>query len=334
MAKSNINTMVADSGSGGKAAYENKKVQDYLNAANLAKMQNVYGTASAPEAPTQSTALQTAGLTPIASNDDWAAANGYVKQDEVATQTAPSYDTSGINNIYQSMLADLQAQENARQAALEAKRNSALASLREAYDRNLSGLQSDSEAAKRQAYISYMLGKKNINQNLSNMGINGGAAESILANLYNTYGSNRAGIDKKYADAVNTLAAEYNNGVANIGTNYLDNYANLLSDQYNRMASAKQNYASDLISAMKAIKPTETTNTADSEATDEKLRKEEAANQKEARTTAVSTLSGLANNPQAAYRYLNNLNYTNEEKEMMLYEAGIDPVALMSAISQ
>lgn len=291
MAKSNVATLQTDSAAGAKRAYDEQKFQD-----NLAKLAETYR---------QTDPNSGFFKNPVSKQEQMAAKAAYEASQtptqvvETTTPTASSFDTSSLNSIYQSMLSDLQAQENARQKALEDRRNSALSALRDAYNQNVSGLQADSEDAKRQAYISYMLGKKGINQTLANQGINGGAAESVLANLYNTYGSNRAGIDKNYADALNDLSAQYNSGVASIGSNYLDNYANLLSSQYQSMANAKQNYANDLVSLMKSNMAKQTTNTADNSA-------EQALN------TTSNTGKNLGDEENNVIDTTTNVNYLNK----------------------
>lgn len=86
----------------------------------------------------------------------------------------------------------------------------------------------DAAKSLREAYINYMMNKKNMNQNLSVAGISGGATESSLANLYNNYGNSRNNI---------------NEGLSS-------NLANLLNTYQNNLANAEQTYNSTLADAM------------------------------------------------------------------------------------
>lgn len=150
------------------------------------------------------------------------------------------------NDYYNQALDAYQASLDAQRAAMEAEYNNARNQLGDAYNRSRNNLSQNANDAYRQAYISYMQNRRGLNQQLANAGINGGAMESTIANLYNNYGNDRAGIEREYAGALGDLEADYNNNLANISANYGSDYSGILSDYYNNLANFKASYAQDL----------------------------------------------------------------------------------------
>lgn len=235
------------------------------------------------------------------------------------TPTVPTNDSNddAYQRALQETLANYQRAEQERAAALQRNYDNAVGQLRNAYNSNAQSLKANSDDALRQAYISYMLGQRGLNQQLANNGMTGGATESVLANLYNEYGGNRADIQKGLQNNLAQLQANYQNGLANLGANYGSNYADILADYYNQAASVNNSYATNL--AKQLGKETATGDNAVSHSVE--------------RASVVNTLKGNANSPSNIIRYLNMLgDYTDAEKEMMLIEAGIDPVALTTQL--
>jgi len=100
--------------------------------------------------------------------------------------------------------------------------------------------------AQRQAYIQQMQAKKNIGQQLSAMGLNGGAAESSLLDLENNYGSQRAAYtrdrDKAMRDIDNQIGdarAQAAIQAAQLEAQYEQALAELVGNFGNSLASAK-----------------------------------------------------------------------------------------------
>lgn len=157
----------------------------------------------------------------------------------------PAYD----NTAYQNALAQaIEAYRNAGQSKLDNLRNNYMFSqnnLQNAYNQKADALKQNNDEALRQAYINYMMGIKNLSQDLSNAGINGGAAESLLANMYNNYGNNRASIQNQTRGNLADLAANFNEGMANLTSGYNNNYADALNDMYSRIAGLQADYAND-----------------------------------------------------------------------------------------
>lgn len=248
-------------------------------------------------------------------------------------------DEQPLQSAYDEVYAAYQKALEEEQARQRANYEASLEALRGAYDQSKTGLTGNNDDALRQAYISYMLGRRGLEQQLANNGITGGAAESVYANLYNAYGNNRENIAKQYANALNDLTTQYNSGVANLGANYGSDSSDALINYYNQMAGVKENYANDLA---KMLQTAQEAQFARQRAYDTQRAQaaENAAQQNviqpwnnSDRKTVVNTVANLKSNPSSVLAYLNNFpNATNEEKDLILYEAGIDPATLAASL--
>lgn len=241
---------------------------------------------------------------------------------------APTVDTSAIDDNYNEMQRYMQEMYERQRAQQEAEYQNALGKLANSYEQGKSNLNQNSDDALRQAYINYMMGKRNLNQDLANRGINGGATESVLSQLYNNYGGNRAAIDKERTRGLADLAQQYNQNVAEAGANYGGDYTDLLNNYYNSMIGLRENYASDLANMMKnaASVSARTSASANSaQSMDETPNPWGNYSEKD----IVSTISKLANNPSAIASYLNRFGDASEDDRYnVLYQAGLDPTAI------
>lgn len=73
----------------------------------------------------------------------------------------------------------------------------------------------------REAYIANMLSKRNLPQQLKAIGVSGGASETTLADIENTYMNNRFGIEEQRNEANARARAAYDAGVAGDYSQYL-----------------------------------------------------------------------------------------------------------------
>ena len=143
-----------------------------------------------------------------------------------------SYDTSaygyssGGGNGGVDLSAIMAARENAIRSAYESSMNrlndamaysrntlrdnlnSTLGRLQAQYEYNQNVANDDANKSLREAYINYMMNKKNLAQGLSAMGMSGGATESSMAKLFNNYGSSRNNINTTLADNLTKLMLE------------------------------------------------------------------------------------------------------------------------------
>jgi len=161
---------------------------------------------------------------------------------------------SGGGYDYASMIAQMLAEQRAAaQAAYDASKarldeaydntyaalknnlNSSLDTMRKNYEFGQKTQNDDASKSLREAYINYMMNRRNLDQNLAAAGISGGATESSMAKLFNNYGSSRNNINTTLAKNLAQLLNTYENNVASA------NQAYSLQD-----AEARRNYASQL----------------------------------------------------------------------------------------
>jgi hypothetical protein len=94
------------------------------------------------------------------------------------------------------------------------------------------------EDSLKEAYIANMLAKRNLPQQLKAMGISGGASETTLADIENTYMNNRFAIEDGRNNANQKARLAYDNGVAGDYADYLTKAYNLQTTLAGKLASA------------------------------------------------------------------------------------------------
>lgn len=132
---------------------------------------------------------------------------------------------------YGNYQANLDAAMNARANALKYNLNNSIDQLRNAYDNSSRRIRQDAEESLRQAYVNRMISQKNMRQQMSAMGLGGGATETSLASLFNNYGNARNNIETTKANNLSDLDTAMNSNVANLLNNYTTQLANLENDR-------------------------------------------------------------------------------------------------------
>lgn len=125
----------------------------------------------------------------------------YLRQMREAAQNAYDRGMNALNSAYDNQL-------NSLSSNLNETRNQ----LANQYNRSMGNINRDAEGSLRQAYINKMLSQKNLGQQMSALGLNGGATESTLANMANNYGNAR-----------NNINVTRNNNLSDLEGNYSDN---------------------------------------------------------------------------------------------------------------
>ena len=154
-------------------------------------------------------------------------------------------DLSAALREQQQYYADqLRSQQQAQQQAAQNAYNQNMSALQDAYQKKLAGLESNFGATKSQltdsynssvkelndsatkalqeAYISKMMSEKNLPNQLSIQGLNGGATESAMASLMNNYGNARNNIATAQQNSLSQLEQAYNSNMANALQKYND----------------------------------------------------------------------------------------------------------------
>ena len=144
------------------------------------------------------------------------------RQKQEAAQAAYDKNMGYLNEAYAN-----------RNNLLQQNYNDALAQLQASYESGARGVNQNADSAQQQAYINYMMSKRDLPQTLVAQGLTGGMSESALAGMYNSYGNNRNTIDRGRNDSLATLLDTLNSNKSTA----LQNYNNQLSaDEQQKMA--------------------------------------------------------------------------------------------------
>ena len=157
--------------------------------------------------------------------------DAYLRQMREAAQNAYDRGMSALNSAYDSQLSSLS--DN-----LSETRNQ----LANQYNRSKQNITDDAANSLRQAYINKMLSQKNLGQQMSAMGLTGGATETTLANMLNNYGNAR-----------NEINTTQNKNLSNLEGNYSDNLSQAMQAYNSAVASANLQKAQQAMSLENAL---------------------------------------------------------------------------------
>lgn len=131
------------------------------------------------------------------------------------------------NAAYERNMARIADAYDSASGSLKGNYNSTVDRLNSARDKSMSDVKGDAEESLRQAYINNMMTRKNLNQRLSAMGMNGGATETTMSSLENQYGNSRAGINETLNKNISNLDSTYGDNLASALQSYNSAKANL-----------------------------------------------------------------------------------------------------------
>lgn len=134
--------------------------------------------------------------------------------------------------------------------------SSSMAQLAKARDASNLGITRDAEASLKSAYINNMMSKRDMRQNMSAQGLNGGAAESTMASISNNYGSSRNNIETTRNRNLEELERTYNANVAAAQQAYNSAVANLYAQrmqQEQQAENALTNFMSGFASNLSSL---------------------------------------------------------------------------------
>ena len=133
-------------------------------------------------------------------------------------------------NYYDRMRDDSRNAYDAQRGLLDNSLGELEALRRGQYNSSAGIVNENTERAQQQAFINKMMQEKNINQILSAMGRSGGASESTLLGLTNSYGTQRSETDRASAAQIAGLLEQLNTGLASDRVTYNDNLGRLEAD--------------------------------------------------------------------------------------------------------
>ena len=151
---------------------------------------------------------------------------------------------------------NIQSQWNTALADANTLYNTNAGQLGNVYNQGVNQANLMSDEAARQQYIAYMQNRKNLAEQLSTNGITGGASETALNQILNSYSSNLADTEASRQNALAELANEYNGNLSDLMAQLQSNQASINS-QYGAMAqedlaNQKQNLLNGQISTLQA----------------------------------------------------------------------------------
>ena len=199
---------------GGQASEEHKqRMAELANQAKKAGERVVQQASSGSKGSTSSSSSQSTVSEPAF---DWGA---YYAQLQAEAQAR-------ANAAYERNMARIADAYGSAASSLKGNYSSTVDRLNAARDKSMGDVRGDAEDSLRQAYINNMMTRKNLNQRLSAMGMNGGATETTMSSLENQYGKSRSGINE-------TL----NKNISNLDMTYGDNLASALQSYNSAMAN-------------------------------------------------------------------------------------------------
>lgn len=154
----------------------------------------------------------------------------YLRQQQAMIEAAAAAKRQAAQDAYNRGMNALNNAYGNQKNLLRQNYDSGINTLTESYNNGVSGTNRQADKTMNEAYINYMLGKRDMGQMMSAQGLTGGAAESTLANMQNQYGNSR-----------NTIDVERNNNLATLLEKYNANKASALEGYNNSLASLENN---------------------------------------------------------------------------------------------
>ena len=166
-----------------------------------------------------------------------------------AAAAAAEARRKAAQEAYERGLAALTGAYNQNKNSLTDNYNSTLGVLQDNYNQGASGVNQQADKSQQQAYINYMLTKRDMPQMLAVQGVNGGAAESTLAGMQNTYGNARNEIDTGRNNSLAELLNQLNANKASAQQSYNNSLSDLENSRMSYQLELEQALANQIASA-------------------------------------------------------------------------------------
>lgn len=273
------------SNNGVQSEYYNYLLQQYINTPNASKplKENTtaaYGPAEEADARRSYASDGVWPPLPVPSDETGDETSGGGTKDDItggyASQLAAAQQAYAAQQAFLQQQYELQkqreAEARAKQEAAVQKARDALAGaaqsnydsavnlLQQGYDKNVGSVNTDTEKALQDAYISSMMQQRNLGQQLAAYGRSGGAAESTLLGLANAYGQQRGKLDntrqQNLGDLMQSLQENKANQLQTLNTNkanYEQNYQNQLADLAGASLERLLNYDTNYTNQMSQL---------------------------------------------------------------------------------
>lgn len=163
----------------------------------------------------------------------------YLRQQREAAQRAYDRGMSSLNDAYNSQMSSLSSNLNETRNQLANQ-----------YNRSKQNITNDAASSLRQAYINRMLSEKNLGQQMSALGLSGGATETTLANMANSYGNARNNINTVQNRNLSNLEGNYSDSLAQAMQAYNSAVANANAQKSQQIMALENALANNEISAL------------------------------------------------------------------------------------
>lgn len=150
--------------------------------------------------------------------------------------------TAAVRQRYADILAELSQNNEYVLGKLKGNYDTSVNTINADYDTAINRQNADAEEAYRQAYINYMMGRKDMDSSMARQGYTGGLTETNKARMFNNYGNIRNSINNTLANAIENYNLKRN---AQLGE-ALNAYNAQLADQASDYFNKRQNYQTAL----------------------------------------------------------------------------------------
>ena len=173
----------------------------------------------------------------------------WLAQQRAAVEAAAAAKRQAAQDAYNRGMNALNNAYSSGKNLLTENYNSSLGTMQEAYDNGVAGVNRQADKTQNEAYINYMLSKRDLPQMMTAQGINGGAAESTLASLANQYGNSRNEIDVGRNSNLGDLLQNLNANKASALQAYNSSLADLESRRMAYQMELENALAQQIVSA-------------------------------------------------------------------------------------
>lgn len=134
----------------------------------------------------------------------------WLAQQQAIVNAAAAAKQQAAQQAYDRSMSALTGTYNNVRNLLSKNYDSSIGTMTESYNNGVAGVNRQADKTQAEAYINYMLTKRDLPQMMAAQGINGGAAESTLAGLQNNYGNSRNDIDVERNGNLTDLLQSFN----------------------------------------------------------------------------------------------------------------------------
>lgn len=177
------------------------------------------------------------------------AMNAIYAQQQAAAAAAEQQKRAAAQQAYDRGMAALEGAYGAVSQSAKSSYDAAIGAMQAGYDASADKLNAEAGDSLQQAYINYMMSKRDLEQRLAAQGLSGGASETAAASMYNTYGNNRNAIVRDRAQSLADLLLQldtnkssalqaYNSRMAELEAQRMQYKMQLENDLANLLTSA------------------------------------------------------------------------------------------------